>query len=92
MNQSLVPSVPPYNTPIPQQSSSLETMMANMMKQQQDFIQQQQQTNMAQTQTNQFHAQAIAKLEVSLSQIANSLGDRKKGELPSQPMPNPSRQ
>ena len=46
MNQPLVPSIPPYNPPIQQQSTSLETMMAIMMKQQQEFIKQQQQTNM----------------------------------------------
>ena len=40
MNQSLAPPIPTYSAPIPQQTTSLEAMMANMMKQQQDFIQQ----------------------------------------------------
>lgn len=78
--RSLVPDpMTNYVAPVPQQSSQLESMMATMMKQQQDFIQQQQQTNLSQTRTNQFHAQAIVKLKLSLSQITSSLSDRKKG-------------
>jgi hypothetical protein len=35
------------------------------------------------------NSQAIAKMEVQIGQMANQLGERKKGKLPSQPMPNP---
>ena len=62
-----------YSPSVPQQSSSLETMMTDMMKLQQQFIQQQQQTNTAQAQLNQATAQAIAKMEVQLGQLAISV-------------------
>jgi len=35
------------------------------------------------------HNQAINSLEVQISQLANSLNERQKGALPSQPLPNP---
>ncbi|XP_062161989.1 uncharacterized protein LOC133869023 [Alnus glutinosa] len=35
------------------------------------------------------NSQAIAKMEVQLGQMANQLGEREKGKLPSQPVPNP---
>ncbi|XP_062158755.1 uncharacterized protein LOC133866234 [Alnus glutinosa] len=35
------------------------------------------------------NSQAIAKMEVQLRQMANQLGEREKGKLPSQPVPNP---
>jgi hypothetical protein len=35
------------------------------------------------------NSQAIAKLEMQMGQLANHLGEREKGNLPSQPMPNP---
>jgi hypothetical protein len=38
------------------------------------------------------NAQAIAKMEVQIGQIANHMGEREKGKLPSQPMPNPKLQ
>jgi len=38
------------------------------------------------------NAQAIAKIEVQIGQIANHLGEREKGKLPSQPVPNPKLQ
>jgi len=83
--KSLVPnSMTNYVALVPQQPSQLESTMASMMKKQEDFIQQQHQTNLSQSQTNQFYLQATAKLEMSPSQIASSLGDRKKGKLPSQ--------
>jgi len=34
------------------------------------------------------NTQAIAKLEVQMGQMANHLGEREKGKLPNQPMPN----
>ena len=78
-----------YSPSVPQQSSPLETMMTDMMKLQQQFIQQQQQTNTAQAQLNQATAQAIAKMEVQLGQLAISVGGREKGQFPSQTVPNP---
>jgi hypothetical protein len=38
------------------------------------------------------NSQAIAKIEVQIGQIANHLGEREKGKLPSQPVPNPKLQ
>jgi len=38
------------------------------------------------------NTQAIAKLKVQMGQMANHLGERKKGKLPSQPVPNPKLQ
>ena len=35
------------------------------------------------------HNQAINRLEVQIGQLANSLNERQKGTLPSQPLPNP---
>ena len=35
------------------------------------------------------HNQAINMLEVQIGQLANSLNERQKGTLPSQPLPNP---
>jgi len=35
------------------------------------------------------HNQAINKLEVQIGQLANSLNERQKWTLPSQPLPNP---
>jgi hypothetical protein len=35
------------------------------------------------------NTQAIAKMETQIGQIANHLGEREKGKLPSQPVPNP---
>jgi hypothetical protein len=35
------------------------------------------------------NTQAIAKMETQIGQIANHLGEREKGKLPSQPLPNP---
>jgi uncharacterized coiled-coil protein SlyX len=35
------------------------------------------------------NTQAIAKMEVQIGQIANQMGEREKGKLPSQPVPNP---
>ena len=37
-------------------------------------------------------AQAIAKLEIQMGQIANTLNQRPKGKLPSQPVTNPKGQ
>ena len=78
--RSLVPDpMTNYSPSVPQQSSSLETMMTDMMKLQQQFIQQQQQTNTAQAQLNQATAQAITKMEVQLGQLAILVGGREKG-------------
>jgi len=38
------------------------------------------------------NSQAISKMEVQLGQMANQLGEREKGKLPSQPVPNPRMQ
>jgi hypothetical protein len=38
------------------------------------------------------NSQTIAKMEVQLGQMANHLGEREKGKLPSQPVPNPKLQ
>jgi hypothetical protein len=38
------------------------------------------------------NTQAISKLEVQMGQMANHLGEREKGKLPSQPVPNPKLQ
>jgi len=35
------------------------------------------------------YSQAISKLEVQMSQLANSLSERPEGTLPSQPLTNP---
>ena len=35
------------------------------------------------------NTQAIAKLEMQMSQLAKHLGERDKGKIPSQPVPNP---
>jgi len=35
------------------------------------------------------NTQAIAKMETQIGQIVNHLGEREKGKLPSQPVPNP---
>jgi hypothetical protein len=34
------------------------------------------------------NSQAIAKMEVQIGQIASQLGEREKGKVPSQPVPN----
>ncbi|KAJ8617751.1 hypothetical protein MRB53_013937 [Persea americana] len=59
------------------------------MKLRQQFIQQQKQTNTAQAQLNQATAQAIAKMEVHLGQLAVSVGGKEKWQFPSQTVPNP---
>jgi hypothetical protein len=38
------------------------------------------------------NTQAIAKMETQIEQIASHLGEREKGKLPSQPVPNPKLQ
>jgi hypothetical protein len=38
------------------------------------------------------NTQAIAKMETQIGQIASHLGEREKGKLPSQPVPNPKLQ
>jgi hypothetical protein len=38
------------------------------------------------------NTQAIAKMETRIRQIANHLGEREEGMLPSQPVPNPKLQ
>ena len=43
--------------------------------------------NQGQTLNN--HSQAISRLEIQMSQLANSLSERPKGTLPSQPLVNP---
>jgi hypothetical protein len=39
--------------------------------------------------TTTVNTQAIAKLEMQMGQLANHLGERDKGKLPSQPVTNP---
>ena len=43
--------------------------------------------NQGQTLNN--HSQAISRLKIQMSQLANSLRERPKGTLPSQPLVNP---
>ena len=91
--RSLVPDpMTNYSPPVPQQTSNLENMMTDMMKLQPQFINQQFQTNSTQEMTNQTTAQAIAKIEVQISQLAQSVGGREKGQFPSQTVPNPRAQ
>ena len=63
----------PHNHP-DKKMSDLERMIETMSK------------NQASMMNN--HNQAINRLEVQIGQLANSLNERQKGTLPSQPLPN----
>jgi uncharacterized coiled-coil protein SlyX len=83
-------------TPSPRLDSDFQDQMLQFMSNMEQTMKSQGQTmtSLAQTmtslnQTMNSHSQAIAKLEVQMRQMANTINKREEGTLPSQPVANP---
>ncbi|XP_062167003.1 uncharacterized protein LOC133873299 [Alnus glutinosa] len=83
-----------YNYPEP--TSSLEDTLKAFIQTSNQNIQELQKVAMSNSQNlqelKQFTHQAIAKMEGQIGQLANQVGERERGKLPSQPIPNPKGQ
>ncbi|XP_062151907.1 uncharacterized protein LOC133860287 [Alnus glutinosa] len=83
------PPAPAYQPPTQAQASSSQFTLEDTIK---AFIQLTGQSINEVKNATMVNTQAIAKIEVQIGQIANHLGEREKGKLPSQPVPNPKLQ
>ena len=80
-----VPLNPPSFNESDKRFNSLEKSMEALLKSQQSFMQ----TMTQDRQLLNSNTQAISKLEVQLSQLANTISEREKNRFPSQPEVNP---
>jgi hypothetical protein len=80
---------PAYQAPSQAPAASSQTTLEDTLK---AFIQLTRQSINDVQNATMVNTQAIAKMETQIGQIASHLGEREKGKLPSQPVPNPKSQ
>lgn len=78
---------PTYQIPAQTSTSSSQSSLEDTLK---TFIQLTCQSINEVKNATMVNTQAIAKMETQIEQIASHLGEREKGKLPSQPVPNPN--